>query len=108
MARKIRKDDQVIVLAGKYKDLQTPRKVLQVLIDKQKVLVEGVTCKKHVKQNPNAQEQGGIKDIPMPLHISNVGIYNVTTQKVDRVGFKEVNGKKVRVFRSNDEQIEQV
>lgn len=109
MASKIRKGDEVVVIAGKYKDLGLPRKVIEVIRSKQRVLVEGVTTKKHTKPNPNIQEQGGIKDIPCAINISNIAIYNPMTGKADRVGFKLLeNGKKVRVFRSNDEQIDQI
>lgn len=96
--RKILKDDEVIVIAGKDKGKQG--KVLQVIDDK-KVLVSGVNvAKKHTKPNPNKGVVGGIVDKLMPIDISNVAIYNKDTKKADRVGFKIEGGKKTRVLKS--------
>jgi large subunit ribosomal protein L24 len=104
MARKIRKGDDVIVLAGKDKGKRGT--VLRVLEDR--VVVENINlAKKHVKPNPNAGEQGGIVDKEMPMNVSNVALYNPATDKGDRVGFKTLDdGRKVRVFKSNGEVVD--
>ena len=70
-------------------------------------MVEGVNrAKKHVKPNPVKGEVGGVVDKNMPLHISNVSLFNPATQKPDRVGFKQLeDGTKVRIFRSNGEVV---
>ena len=104
MAR-IRKSDQVIVLTGKDKGKRGI--VLRVLDDGQ-VLVEGINrVKKHTKPNPMKGQQGGIVEKEMPIHISNVALFNGATQKADRVGFKSLDdGRKVRVFKSNGEVVD--
>ena len=98
---KIRKGDEVIVSTGKDKGRRGT--VLQVFAD-DRVLVEGINiARKHVKPNPNVGEPGGIKDHAMPLHVSNVRVFNPKTKKGERVGFRiEEDGKKVRVFASGD------
>lgn len=96
---KIRKGDEVIVLAGRDK---TRRGTVLKRVDANHVLVEGInTLKKHVKPNPMAGTQGGIVDKTMPIHISNVALFNSETGKADRVSIKEVDGRKVRVYRSS-------
>ena len=102
---KIRKGDEVIVRTGKDKGRRGT--VLQVF-DDGRVLVEGINiAKKHVKPNPNAGEQGGIKDQAMPLDISNVLVINPKTKKGERVGFRvEDDGSKVRVFRASGEVVD--
>jgi large subunit ribosomal protein L24 len=102
--QKLKQGDEVIVLTGKDKGKQG--KIIKLLSDK--VLVEGVNrVKKHQKPNPNAGITGGIIDKDMPIHISNVGLYNPETQKADRVGIKTLeDGRKVRFFRSNNETID--
>jgi len=104
MARRIRKGDDVIVLAGKDKGKRGS--VLSVVGDR--VLVENVNmAKKHVKPNPNKGEQGGIVPKEMPLDISNVALFNPATNKGDRVGFKTLeDGRKVRIFKSNGEVVD--
>lgn len=104
MANKIRKGDDVIVLAGKDKGKRGT--VLRVLDER--VVVENINlARKHVKPNPNKGEQGGIIDKEMPLHVSNVAVYNPATDKGDRVGFKTLDdGRKVRVFKSNGEVVD--
>ncbi|MGB5473556.1 MAG: 50S ribosomal protein L24 [Gammaproteobacteria bacterium] len=104
MASKIRKGDDVIVLAGKDKGKRGT--VLRMLGDR--VVVENINlAKKHVKPNPNKGEQGGIVDKEMPLDVSNVALYNPATDKGDRVGFKTLDdGRKVRVFKSNGEVVD--
>jgi len=98
---KIRKGDAVIVITGKDKG---KRGIVQrTLTERNAVLVEGVNkVKKHVKPNPMKEIQGGITEKEMPIHVSNVALYNPATQKADRVGIKTLeNGRKVRVFKSN-------
>ena len=104
MASKIRKGDDVIVLAGKDKGKRGT--VLNVLDDR--VVVENINlARKHVKPNPNAGEQGGIIDKEMSMHVSNVAVYNPADDKGDRVGFKVLeDGRKVRVFKSNGEVVD--
>jgi large subunit ribosomal protein L24 len=96
---KIRKGDEVIVLTGRDK---TRRGTVLKRVDADHVLVEGInTLKKHVKPNLMAGTQGGIVDKTMPIHISNVALFNSETGKADRVSIKEVDGRKVRVYRSS-------
>ncbi len=101
---KIKRDDSVIVIAGKDKGRQG--KVLRIL--ERKVLVEGVNLvKKHKKPNPAANQPGGIIEKEMPLDASNVALYNPATKKADRVGIKTLtDGKKVRYFKSNGEMVD--
>ncbi|WML89764.1 50S ribosomal protein L24 [Thiothrix lacustris] len=104
--RKIRSNDEVVVITGKDKGRRG--KVMQVLVEEGKVLVQGVNrVKKHVKPNPNAGVQGGIIEKEMPLDNSNVMLVNPATGKGDRVGFKLLDdGKKIRVFKSNGERVD--
>lgn len=100
---KILKNDEVIVLAGKDKGR---RGVVKQRVDANFVIVDGVNiAKKAVKPNPMAGATGGIVDKLMPIHVSNVALFNAATGKADRVGYKEVDGKKVRVFRSSGEVV---
>ncbi|MEZ7912597.1 MAG: 50S ribosomal protein L24 [Propionivibrio sp.] len=101
---KIRKGDQVVVIAGKDKG---KRGTVARRVDAERVVVEGVNrVKKHVKPNPVKGVVGGVVDKDMPLHISNVALFNPKTQKADRVGFKLLeDGSKVRVFKSNGETV---
>ena len=100
---KIRKGDEVIVLTGRDK---TRRGTVLQRVSADYILVEGINVvKKHVKANPMAGSQGGIIDKTMPIHISNVALFNPATGKADRVGVKEVDGRKVRVFRSSGEVV---
>jgi large subunit ribosomal protein L24 len=99
----IRKGDEVIVLTGRDKNR---RGTVLARLDADHVLVEGVNLvKKHTKPNPMANNPGGIVEKTMPIHISNVAIFNPAKGKGDRVGIKEVEGRKVRVFRSNGAEI---
>ena len=104
MAR-IRKNDQVIILAGKDKGKRGT--VLRVLDDGH-VVVEGINrVKKHQKPNPMRNIQGGIVEKEMPIDASNVALFNPATQKADRVGSKVLeDGRKVRVFKSNGEMVD--
>jgi len=101
---KIRKGDQVIVLTGRDKG---KRGTVTARVDEDHVLVEGINVvKKHVKPNPMKGTTGGIVDKTMPIHQSNVAVYNPATGKADRVGVKLLaDGKKVRVFKSNGEEV---
>ena len=102
--RKLRKGDEIIVIAGKDKG---KRGQIDKMLDNGKVIVPNVNVsKKHLKGNPNTGEQGGIIDKAMPIEISNVAIFNTATSKADRVGFKYLeDGKKVRFYKSNSEVI---
>lgn len=100
---KIKRDDEVIVIAGKDKG---KRGTVQQVLDSGRVIVGGVNMvKKHVKANPNRGTQGGIVEQEAALHASNVAIWNPKTQKADRVGFRFEDGKKVRFFKSNGETL---
>jgi len=102
---KIRKGDDVVVTAGRDKGRRGT--VLRCLEDDY-LLVEGVNrVKKHTKPNPMKGQPGGIVEKEMPIHLSNVALFNPATQKGDRVGFKILDdGRKVRVFKSNGELVE--
>jgi large subunit ribosomal protein L24 len=101
---KIKRDDEVIILAGKDKGKRG--KVRKVFADN-RVLVSGINMvKKHTKANPQAGVAGGILESERPIQISNVAIFNPSTNKADRVGFK-VNGEsKVRIYKSSGEEID--
>lgn len=101
--RKIRKNDDVIVITGK--DKGSRGNVLSVHGDY--VLVAGINkVKKHQKPNPIKGLTGGIVEKESPIHVSNVAIYNAATKKGDRVGIKTLeDGRRVRVFRSTGEMI---
>jgi large subunit ribosomal protein L24 len=101
---KIRKGDQVIVTTGRDKG---KRGTVSVRVDEDHIVVDGVNvAKKHVKPNPMKGTTGGVIDKVMPIHQSNVAIYNPATGKADRVGIKLLDGgKKVRVFKSSGDEI---
>jgi large subunit ribosomal protein L24 len=101
---KIRKGDQVIVLTGRDKG---KRGTVTSRVDEDHLIVDGVNMvKKHVKPNPMKGTTGGVVDKTMPIHQSNVAIYNTATSKADRVGIKLLaNGDKVRTYKSSGEQI---
>jgi len=100
---KIRKNDEVIVLTGKDKG---KRGAVKQRVGIDYVVVEGVNvAKKALRPNPMTGTTGGIVDKLMPIHVSNVALFNAATGKADRVGFKEVDGKKVRVFKSSGEVV---
>jgi large subunit ribosomal protein L24 len=102
--RKIRRNDEVIVIAGRDKGRRG--EVLAVRADG-RVLVAGINVvKKHQRGNPNAGQPGGIVDKEAPLDASNVAIYNDETGKADRVGFRVEDGKKVRYFKSTKKPID--
>jgi len=100
---KIRKNDEVIVLTGKDKG---KRGVVKQRVNADYVVVEGVNIvKKATKPNPMTGATGGIVDKAMPIHVSNVALFNPATGKADRVGVKLVDGKNIRVFKSNGEAV---
>jgi large subunit ribosomal protein L24 len=101
---KIRKGDEVIVIAGRDKG---KRGKVVLRADEERVVVEGVnTVKKHTKPNPMKGVTGGIIEKSMPIHQSNLAIFNAAAGKADRVGVKVLaDGKKVRVFKSSGEEI---
>lgn len=100
---KIRKNDEVIVLTGKDKG---KRGTVASVVDADHIIVNGVNvAKKATKPNPMAGTTGGIVDKQMPIHVSNVALFNAATGKADRIGFKDVDGKKVRVFKSSGEVV---
>jgi large subunit ribosomal protein L24 len=102
---KIRKGDDVIVITGKDKG---KRGTVLTRVDDQRVVVEGINrVKKHTKPNPMKGQPGGIVEKEMPIHISNVALFNPATSKADRVGVKTLDdGRKVRVFKSNSEVVD--
>ena len=102
---RIRKGDDVIVLSGRDKG---KRGTVLKRVGPEHLVVEGVNrVKKHQRPNPMKGVTGGIVDKDMPIHVSNLSLFNPATQKPDRVGFKTLgDGRKVRVFRSNGEQVD--
>jgi large subunit ribosomal protein L24 len=103
--QRIKKGDEVVVLAGRDKG---KRGTVLRRVDAQFVVVEGVNrVKKHQRPNPMKNITGGIVDKDMPIHISNVALFNPATKKADRVGVKSLEGgRKVRVFKANGEQVD--
>jgi large subunit ribosomal protein L24 len=104
MMQKIRKGDDVIVIAGRDKG---KRGTVTQRVDERQLLVDGINVvKKHMRPNPMKGITGGIVDKVMPIDQSNVMLFNPATGKGDRVGFKLLDdGKKVRVYKSNGEQV---
>ena len=103
--QRIKKGDEVIVITGKDKGRRGT--VLKVA-ENNRVLVEGVNIvKKHTKPNPNAGVAGGIVDMEMPIHRSNVMLFNPITEKADKIGIKTLeDGRRVRYFKSNNEVVD--
>lgn len=103
--RRIRKDDEVIVIAGKDKGRRG--KVVRVL-DEERVIVAGVNLiKRHTRPNPARNVAGGIVEREAAVHVSNVMLFNPVTKKGDRVGFRVLeDGRKVRYFKSNNEVVD--
>ena len=103
--QRIKKGDEVIVVTGKDKGRRGT--VLRVT-ENNRVLVEGINVvKKHTKPNPNAGVAGGIVDMEMPIHRSNVMLFNPITEKADKIGIKTLeDGRRVRYFKSNNEVVD--
>ena len=103
---KIKKGDEVVVLAGKDKGKRGV--VLRVIEERDRIIVENVNMvKRHTKANPQMNQPGGIIEKEASLQLSNVAIFNPATSKADRVGFKFLeDGSKVRVFKSTGEEID--
>lgn len=102
--RKIKRDDEVIVLAGKERG---KRGKVQKVLDNNKLLVSGINMiKKHTKPNPQLGVPGGIVEKEAPIEVSNVAIFNPDTKKADRVGFKVDGDTKVRVYKSSGQAID--
>ncbi len=103
--RKIKRDDEVIVIAGKDKGKRG--RVNRVLSDGRLIVAGVQIVKKHQKPNPQLGVAGGIVEKEAAIQVSNVAIFNAGTQKADRVGFKILeDGKKIRVFKSNGEAVD--
>ena len=102
---KIRKGDKVIINTGKDRGKDG---IISQILSNGKVLIEGLNMvKKHVKPNPNAGIQGGIVSQEKPVDISNIAIFNSKTKKADKVLFKSLkDGKKIRIYKSNQEAID--
>ena len=101
---KIKSDDEVIILAGKDKG---KRGKVRKVLDGNKVIVSGINMvKKHTKPNPQAGVVGGIVEKESPIQVSNVAIFNPSTSKGDRVGFKVDGDRKVRIFKSSGAEID--
>ena len=102
--RKIKKGDNVVVVTGRDKG---KRGDVARVVDAEHVVVNGInTVKRHTRPNPLKNQPGGIVTKEQPIHVSNVAIWNPVTQKADRIGFRTLDdGRKVRFFKSNGEQI---
>ena len=103
--QRIRKGDEVVVLCGRDKG---KRGTVLRFVDAEHLVVEGVNrVKKHQRPNPMKGLTGGIVDKDLPIHISNVALFNPATKKGDRIGVKTLeDGRKVRVFKDNGEQVD--
>ena len=103
--QRIRKGDEIVVISGRDKG---KRGTVLRRVDAEHVVVEGVNrVKKHQRPNTMKGETGGIVDKDLPIHVSNIALYNPATQKADRAGVKTLeDGRKVRVFKGNGEQVE--
>jgi len=103
--KRIKKGDEIVVISGRDKG---KRGTVLRRVDADHVVVEGVNrVKKHQRPNPMKGEQGGIVDKDLPIHVSNIALFNPATQKGDRAGVKTLeDGRKVRVFKGNGEQVE--
>ncbi|HEU4922717.1 MAG TPA: 50S ribosomal protein L24 [Burkholderiales bacterium] len=102
---RIRKGDEVVVLAGRDKG---KRGTVLRRVDAQRVVVEGVNrVKKNQRPNPMKGVSGGIVDKDLPIHVSNLAVFNPATKKGDRIAMKILpDGRKVRIFKANDEQVD--
>ena len=102
--RKIKKGDNVVVITGRDKG---KRGDVSRVVDDMHVVVNGVNqVRKHTKPNPMKNQPGGIVTVELPIHVSNVAIWNPVSRKADRIGFRVLDdGRKVRFYKSNGEQI---
>ena len=102
---RIRKGDEVVVLAGRDKG---KRGTVLRRVDAEHVVVEGVNrVKKNQRPNPMKGVSGGIVDKDLPIHVSNLAVFNPATKKGDRIAMKSLpDGRKVRIFKANDEQVD--
>ena len=105
--QRIKKGDEVVVLAGRDKG---KRGTVLRRVDAEHVVIEGVNrVKKHQRPNPMKNVSGGIVDLDMPIHVSNVALFNPATKKAGRVGAKTLqDGRKVRVFKANGEPADHI
>jgi large subunit ribosomal protein L24 len=103
---KLKKGDEVIVITGKDKGKKGT--ILSLVDNGERVIVEGINIvKKHVKANPNAGEQGGITSKTMPIHRSNVMVFDPTAKKATRIGIRTLkDGKRVRFMKASDQLVE--
>lgn len=103
--RKIRKGDDVVVLTGRDRG---KRGTVLKIVDADHLLVEGANrVKKHQKPNPAKGVTGGIIDKEMPIHLSNVALFNPVTKKADRIGIRQLeDGRRVRFYKSNGEVVD--
>ena len=102
---KIRKGDSVIITTGKDKGKQG---IVSQVLNNYRVVVEGLNIvKKHTRPNPAKGDQGGVVSKEMPLNVSNISIFNSATKKADKVAIKTLkDGKKIRIYKSNQEAID--
>ena len=102
---KIRKGDSVIITTGKDKGKQG---IVSQVLNNYRVVVEGLNMvKKHTRPNPAKGDQGGVVSKEMPLNVSNIAIFNNATKKADKVAIKTLkDGKKIRIYKSNQEAID--
>jgi large subunit ribosomal protein L24 len=103
--RKIKKGDDVVVVTGRDR---SKRGTVLNIVDESHLLVEGINrVKKHQRPNPAKGETGGIIDKEMPIHVSNVALFNPVTKKADRIGIRQLeDGRRVRYFKSNGEVVD--
>ena len=101
--RKIQKDDEVVVIAGRDKGRRST--VTRIIGDR--AIVSGVNMvKKHMRPNPQTNEVGGIKEMEAPIAISNIALINPETEKADRVAIRMVDGKRARFFKSTNTPVD--
>jgi len=103
--RKIKKGDDIVVVTGRDR---SKRGTVLSIVDESHLLVEGINrVKKHQRPNPAKGETGGIIDKEMPIHVSNVALFNPVTKKADRIGIRQLeDGRRVRYFKSNGEVVD--
>ena len=103
--QRIKKGDEVVVICGRDKG---KRGTVLRRVDAEHLVIEGVNrVKKHQRPNPMKGVTGGIVDKDLPIHISNIALFNPATKKADCAGIKQLSdGRKVRVFKANGEQVD--